>query len=218
MYYKFCPKLEMWYLESYIELSVSKNKKKLDHSYAIYPKRFYKNINLNIDKKYDFIFIGAFLRDNTTQINRKWIIPFINNNFNSNSYLQFTDKKTKENYEIKGKYDHTLYKNGFVPMEVTKAKRNFFDKNYFDKLSQSKFGLCPAGEGIYSMRFYECLMCKCIPIVNTVEETYRSKEESKLDYKYYLSTDKEFIYREDWVEHNYNIFLQYHTLEYFTMK
>ena len=58
-------------------------------------------------------------------------------------------------------------------------------------------------------------MCKCIPIVNTVEETYRSKEESKLNYKYYLSSDKEFVYREDWVEHNHNIFLQYHTLEYF---
>ena len=47
---------------------------------------------------------------------------------------------------------------------------------YFDKLSQSKFGLCPAGGCMYSMRFYECLMCKCIPIVNTVGETYRSKE------------------------------------------
>jgi hypothetical protein len=37
--------------------------------------------------------------------------------------------------------------------------------------------------------------------------------ESKLDYKYYLVNDKEFIYREDCVEHNYAIFLKYHTLE-----
>lgn len=114
-----------------------------------------------------------------------------------------------------GNYDHTLSENGFVPREVSISKRNFFDKKYFDNLSQSKFCLCPGGDAIWSMRFYECLMCKCIPIVNIVKETYRSKEESKLDYKYYLSSDKEFVYREDWVEHNYKIFLQYHTLEYF---
>jgi len=214
MYYNvFCPKLNMWYFESYSELSMSE--KNIDSSYAIYPKRFYKNINLNIDKKYDFIFIGGLSTDIKTHNNRKWIIPFINNNFNCNSYLQFTDKKTKQNYKIMGDYDHTLSENGFVPKEIKREKRNFFDKKYFDNLSQSKFGLCPVGDAIYSMRFYECLMCKCIPIVNTVEETYRSKEESKLNYKYYLSSDKEFVYREDWVEHNRNIFLQYHTLEYF---
>ena len=114
-----------------------------------------------------------------------------------------------------GNYDHTLSKNGFVPKETPMDERNYFDKNYFDNLSQSKFCLCPGGDGMYSMRFYECLMCKCIPIVNKVEETYRSEEESKLNYKYYLSSNTEFVYREDWVEHNYNIFLQYHTLEYF---
>ena len=65
---------------------------------------------------------------------------------------------------------------------------------------------------------YECLMCKCIPIGDTIEETYRSEEESKLGYKYYLSSNNYFVYREDWVEHNYKIFLQYHTLEFFLEK
>ena len=40
MYYNFSPKLDMWYSESYSELSISKSK--IDQSYAIYPKRFYK--------------------------------------------------------------------------------------------------------------------------------------------------------------------------------
>ena len=227
MNYPFCPKLAMWYFEAYSELSISK--KTIDHSYAIYPKRFYKNIKLNINKKYDFIFIGqldhryegGWVRggeSDGTYNKRKWIIPFINNKFNSNSYLQFTDKNTKQNYKIMGNYDHTLSEKGFAPKEcgvgVKHAEMNFFDKKYFDKMSQSKFGLCPAGDSIYSMRFYECLMCKCIPIVSTDEETYRSKEESKLNYKYYLASNSEFVYREDWVEHNYNIFLQYHTLEH----
>lgn len=208
-----CPKLKMWYIEAYEELSIIVSKTDIDSSYAIYPKRFYKNINLNFTKKYDLIFIGGFLTDIKTQNNRKWIIPFIKNNFNSNSYLQFTDAKTKLNYKIMGNYDHTLTEEGFVPKEHPGPRRNYFDKNYFNKLSQSKFGLCPAGDKIYSMRFYECLMCKCIPIVNSVEETYRTEAESKLDYKYYLSSDADFVYREDWVKHNYNIFLKYHTLE-----
>lgn len=105
-----------------------------------------------------------------------------------------------------GDYDYTLLETGFVPKEVE------INKILFNNLAQSKFCLCPAGD---CMRFYECLMCKCIPIVDKIEETFRSEKESKLDYKYYLSSSPEFIYREDWVEHNYKIFLKYHTLEYF---
>lgn len=215
-YYSFSPKLLMWYIDAHKELYDNNllNKLQVDDSYAIYPKTFYKNINYNLEKKYDFTFIGVLLTDNDTFNNRKWIIPFINKYFNDNSYLQFTDKQTKNNYTKMGNYDYTLSQIGFVPKEVEISKRNFFDKKYFDNLSQSKFNLCPAGDSIYSMRFYESLMCKCIPIVDKVEETYRSEKESKLDYKYYLSTSPEFIYREDWVEHNYNIFLKYHTLEY----
>ena len=160
-YYKFSPKLNMWYLESYKELSISKEKVD-DDSYAIYPKRFYKNINLNLKKKYNFLFIGGLLTDKHTQNNRKWIIPFINKNFNNNSYLQFTDKKTKKGHIKMGDYDYSLTEIGFVPKEVIINKRNFFDKKYFNNLSQSKFCLCPAGDSLWSMRFYECLMCKCI--------------------------------------------------------
>ena len=207
------PKLNMWYIEAYEELSIIVSKKDIDHSYVIFPKRFYKNINLNLTKKYDLTFIGGFLTDSETQNNRKWIIPFIKNNFNSNSYLQFTDKNTKLEYKTMGNYDHTLTEDGFVPKETPVPKRNYFDKKYFDNLSQSKFCLCPAGDRMFSMRFYECLMCKCIPIVNSVEETYRTEAESKLDYKYYSTSDDDFVYRKEWVEHNYNIFLKYHTLE-----
>ena len=211
----------MWYFESYSELSISK--KNIDKSYAIYPKRFYKNINLNIDKKYDFIFIGAFSFVSGQEKgynSRKWVIDFAKKIFTNNSLFINTTKNHNLHYEwLKlGTYDKTLEIDSddiMCPKYLPMNKRNVFDKKYFDNLSQSKFGLCPAGDCMYSMRFYECLMCKCIPIVNTVEETYRSKEESKLNYKYYLSSDKEFVYREDWVEHNHNIFLQYHTLEYF---
>ena len=38
-------------------------------------------------------------------------------------------------------------------------------------------------------------------------------KESKLGYKFYLASDKEFVYRSDWAEHNYNLFMKYHTLD-----
>ena len=217
-----CPKLKGLYIESYKEVNIDKKEARVAQSrsvayltsYAIYPKRFYKNINNSQNKIYDFIFIGGLLTDNATYLNRKWILTFIKENFNNNSYLQFTDKETKKQHTKLGNYDYS-HKTGFVPKEVQVKDRNFFDIEYFNNLSKSKFCLCPAGDSIYSMRFYEALMCKCIPIVKTFEETFRSKEESKLDYKYYLTTSINFIYRRDWVEHNYKIFLQYHTLEYF---
>ena len=212
-YYGFSPKLSMWYAESYSEISVPIES--MIYSYAIFPKRVYKSVDLKMERKYYFIFIGALLNDTKTYNNRKWILSFIKKQFNSNSYLQFTDQITRRNYQPSGSYDHTLQQKGFVPKEVPINERNYFDQTYFRKLSQSKFCLCPGGDANWSMRFYESLMCKCIPIVDTIEETYRSKEESHLDYKYYLSSDKEFVYRNDWVEHNYELFLRYHTLEHY---
>lgn len=211
-YYGFCPKLLMWYKEAHQEKEIAISKK-INQAYAIYPKRFYKNIDYSLERKYDFIFIGGFKTDRATLKNRKWIIPFIKKKFNSKSYLQFTDKKTKNKHKKMGNYDVTHKVVGFVPKEVKICKRNLFDKNYFDTMSSSNFCLCPAGDIMYSMRFYEALMCKTIPIINVRAESFRSKAESKLDYKYYLASDTDFIYREDWVEHNYNLFLKYHTLE-----
>ena len=48
MYYNFCPRLKVIYLNSYSELSIEK--KKINTSYAIYSKKFYKNINFNLKK------------------------------------------------------------------------------------------------------------------------------------------------------------------------
>ena len=52
-----------------------------------------------------------------------------------------------------GNYDHTILVKGVVPKYLPKNERNFFDKQYFDNLSKSKFCLCPGGDAIWSMRF-----------------------------------------------------------------
>lgn len=211
-YYNFMKQQKMWYQESHKEKGL--DVKGINEDYSIYPKRIYKNINLGNPKIYDFVFLGSYKFDKETILNRKWIIPFIDKNFNDSSYLQFTDHKTKEKYLPLGSFDYTLKKNGLVPKEMQENKRDIFDKNYYDIMSKSKFCLCPAGDSMWSMRFYDAIMSKSIPIVNHYDEIYRSLAESKLDYKYYLVSDNKFVYREDWVNHNYEILLKYHTLEY----
>ena len=213
----FPPKCLMWYQEAYEEHDCWNEEHLIDYDYVLYPKRFYQTIDkFDDDKIIDYCFIGGFKTDkkNKTLKARIWILDFIRNYMTDKSYLQFTDKKTKQNYEPMGSFDYTLKVSGFVPKEHPVKDRNKFDENYFKTMKKSKFTLCPAGDRNYSMRFYEALMCKSIPIVNSINETFRSKAESKLDYKYFLTTDV-LEYREDWVEHNYSIFLKYHTLEYF---
>lgn len=203
------PKFKYWCNEASRELGI----KNYESDYITFPKKFYDIIeNISKEKIYDFVFIGGLKTDETTFKNRKWILSFIYKYFNKNSYLQFTDKKTKLYYKPIDIYDFTLLKKGFVPKE--NIKKNYFDINYYDNMCKSKFCLCPAGDVNWSYRFFEALICKTIPIVNKKSDMYIEEHYSTLDYKYYLSTSNVFEYRNDWVEHNYNIFMKYHTLKY----
>ncbi len=206
-------RLQIWYEKSYLEKKIKIEK--TDTSYVIIPESFYKKVgNLSNNKIYNFCFIGAINTDKDTLKNRKWIIDFITKYFNDESYLEFTDRRSKMKNKTLGNFDYTLKRNGFTPKQVCLEERGFFDKDYYEKMCQSKFCLCPAGDKMYSMRFYEALMCKTIPIVDKKEETFRTKAESKLDYRYYLRNKKIFKYRKEWAEHNYNLFLKHHTLKY----
>jgi len=208
----YSPKLTMWYVEAFQEIGVKKSIEDIDRRYAIYPKRFYKSVQqFNQNKEFDFCFIGALQIDEATIKRRSWILPFIEENFNHQSYLQFTDRKTKGNYQIKGDYDFTLKRSGFVPKEVKPELRNFFDEHYFRILCSSQFTLCPGGDQNWSMRFYEALMCKSIPIL--LDKTcFRTEYEAKLPYKYFV-VGEHFQYFPDWAQHNYELFLRHHTLE-----
>jgi predicted secreted protein len=193
--------------------------KEVNLNYTLIPKSFYEKVSKLPQKKiYDFNFIGCFLYDLSDHLcrklykNRKWIIPFINERFNSKSYLQFTDEYSKKNVSPMGVFDYSNKENGYLPRKS--KDKLYFDENYYNILCASQFTLCPAGDQMWSMRFYESLMCKSIPIVNKIEETYRTEDESEINYKFYYADDPNIVYREDWVEHNYNLFLQYHTLEY----
>ncbi len=212
-YEQFPPKLYMWFVEAHKEAGCWTDGDPVNTDYALYPRRFYRTVaGFDHEKIFDYCFIGGFKTDDATQANRAWIIDFIQRHFTDESYLQFTDRRTKKDYVPMGRFDRTLLRTGFVPKEHLAEERNKFDDCYFETMARSRFTLCPAGDAFWSMRFYEALMCKSIPIVKNVNETFRSRRESELGYKFYLSTDR-IKYRKDWVEQNYRIFLEYHTLD-----
>ena len=82
---------------------------------------------------------------------------FIKHNFTSDSFLNFTDQETIKNHTTFGDYDRTGLVKGFIPKEHPIEERNFNDSEYYDILCKSQFCLCPAGDSMYSMRFYEAI-------------------------------------------------------------
>ena len=87
-----------------------------------------------------------------------------------------------------------------------------FDANYFEVLCRSKFTLCPAGDASWSIRFYEAILSKSIPIVESPIHTGRNQLEYLIDYKYYQSNENKYVYRLDWAEENYRKFIINQTL------
>lgn len=213
----FSPKLRAWFHQAFLEKRIKKYKQKKD--YAIFPESLKKKVDkISKQKTINFLFVGSFvfnIRPKISLQNRKWVIGFAKKHFDEASYFCNTSKglQLTKGWNKLGNYDKT-YSTAvkfFVPKFHPQKKRNQFDKKYYEKMCASKFSLCPAGDKLWSMRFYESLLCRTIPIVNRKEETYRTEAESKIDYKFYYTTDK-LVYREDWVEHNYNLFVKYHTL------
>jgi hypothetical protein len=185
----------------------------ISENYSIYPRSFYKRIDaMPYEKSIDFCFIGQTSSCIIQTTSRSWINPFVMKHFNATSYLQYN--KEDSSYRSKGVFDYTNKVQGFVPRYHPLGVCDYFDEAYYTVMKKSKFCLCPAGDQPWSMRFVEAIMCKSIPIVKEPFETWRSHAEQKLGYKFYYAHDKEFVYREDWVQHNYELFLRYHTLEY----
>ena len=68
------------------------------------------------------------------------------------------------------------------------------DLSYFRMLARSRFALCPNGDFVWTYRFFESILCRCIPIIEEECELYKG-------YHYYKVGDK-YEYREDWIKEN----------------
>ena len=145
MYYRLTPRLGLLYNEAYQE-AYGKQVESIDHTFAIYPKRFYNNDStIDCNKTIDFLFIGAFkFQDHLQEYgynNRKWIIDFAKSNFTNESLFINTTKNEslKQPWVQLGEYDHTLDSNTahVVPVKLATHDLHKFDTTYFTKMASS---------------------------------------------------------------------------------
>lgn len=84
----------------------------------------------------------------------------------------------------------------------------YIDVEYFKLMKSSFFVLCPKGDYNWSYRFFEAIMCKAIPIIetNAIDKTMEG-------FRFYHKDQSidTYIYSEEIVEFNYNRFLKLHT-------
>ena len=183
---------------------------------AKFSKQYWNEISmLPQNKIHDFCFIGSLQSDNK---NRRWVIEFAKKNFTSNSVFVNTDHDPQ--WVSLGSFDYSNQGFGFCPktMRDNQSKSCQFRRvqentHYFQTMCQSRFCLAPAGDSTWSFRFYEILMCKSLPVVESWHHTYRTKEEANIPYHYILKDhfQTDFPY-ESYVLDNTLLFEQYHLI------
>jgi hypothetical protein len=154
---------------------------------AIFARKYYSDLQkLDDTKKYDFCFIGSI--QSAPKV-REWVITFAKENFTEKSIFINTDNDP--DWKLLGSFDYSHLALGFSPKATNDtqsrdAQYRIISENrfYFETMRKSLYVLCPAGDSAWSFRFYETLMCKSIPVVITWHNTYRTKEESNLQYIY----------------------------------
>jgi hypothetical protein len=220
-----CPKgyagLKYHLEEAYIENNLPLHNLSNDPPFAIFSKKYYNEIdNLDNSKIHDFCFIGSI---NSCYEKRIWVIDFAKKNFTSNSIFINTDP----DWKLIGDFDYSDKNLGYNPkiqkdnqskgVQYRVVSENLF---YFSVMCKSKFILCPEGDAPWSFRFYETLMCKSIPIVESVRHTYRTDEESNIDYQYMLLRENKYtdllnnnLEYSSLVEKNTILFKIFHMLE-----
>jgi hypothetical protein len=205
--------------EALIEKNLNPNDASCRPPIAIFSRKYYNEINeLDHNKIYDYCFIGSI---KTNRQAREWVINFTKTHFTPNSIFVNTDKDP--NWVSLGVFDYSntntntyicpkdLYDNNSKAAQYRVVKEN---REYFEKMCKSKFVLCPAGDAPWSFRFYEVIMCKSIPLVESWHHTYRTAEEANINYKYilYNNIEKTIDY-DDYVNENSKIFENYHLLK-----
>ena len=176
----------------------------------LYPRSFVDAVSkMPGDKINDYCFVGVLYSLDVYR-HRKWIIDFAAHRFTDRSYLLITDRT--ENHTRLGPFDYTnIERDIFVAKEAPGHLKAFFHDHFFRKLRSSQFTLCPAGDAPWSMRFFEAIMCRSIPIVSDVKHMGRNDLERSIGYRVYLP-DANHVYDEDLAEENFQAFLRHQTL------
>lgn len=81
-----------------------------------------------------------------------------------------------------------------------------WDQEYYDKLLENQFALCPDGDFIWTYRFFEAVMCGAIPIIENTCSLYTNFK--CYDMKTPLD---EIVYDQEMVNHNIKYFKKNYT-------
>jgi hypothetical protein len=147
---------------------------------------------------------------------RQWIIPFVKEHFAENDILLISDAPV--DYVSLGPYDHSHKVQGYRPKSHNHQPK--FDSDYYQRMIQSNFTLCPGGDHPWSMRFYEAIMAGSIPVIHLAEDDYHNKDVAfwfdEIGYRYFTldqmihltmsSTELKAI-----ADANYELFMKYQT-------
>lgn len=176
----------------------------------LYPRSFVDRISaMDRTKTHDYCFIGGLYRPETFP-HRRWILEFARRRFSDRSYFLLTDGR--EQHDALGDFDYTHAVDDIrVPKMMAPAERAFFHDHYFKVMSASEFTVCPAGDAPWSMRFFEAIMCRSIPIVSDLSHTGRNELERSIGYRVLLADDVH-EYDKDLAEQNFRTFLRHQTL------
>lgn len=139
-------------------------------------------------------------------------------------------------YEPMGKFDKSLdgY-NATYPFSAYLGRRPHFpkfDELYWKAMVQSNFTLCPHGDNPFSIRFWEAMLAGSIPILLKSEHGHPEVSSRfggyNISWKFYalelprefiqnkndiglIAKSKQFEYRQDWVDANFNNAQRYMT-------
>lgn len=181
----------------------------------LFPKWYMKNFDdISFEKTRDFNFVGIIRFGCHVHKSRLWILDFAKKHFTDKSYFRLNSNEDMEVHEKLGDFDYTFSYEGkrFVDKYMRLGmKRCAFDKEYFSIMCSSQFTLCPVGDQPYSDRFFEAIMSKSIPILEKEHHCGLNEDQRNIGYKFYLLGD-DYVYRQDWVDYNYDLFLKTHTL------
>lgn len=176
----------------------------------LFPRSFVDAVNeMPGEKVHDYCFMGSVYRPELHR-HREWILDFAKHRFTDRSYLHLSEGHGE--HTSLGSFDHTGDdRDVFVPKEVPESQRAFFNPGYFQVLRSSQFTLCPAGDLPWSLRFFETVMCRSIPVISAAEHAGRNDLERAIGYHVYLRA-ADHVYDKDVVEENYRLFLRHQTL------
>jgi len=129
--------------------------------------------------------------------------------FTDNDYFRITDRKSN-----RGAYDKTnTDPGGFRPKGCggTCVK---YDQTYWAAMCQSKFIVCPGGDAPWSFRFYESFFTHAIPVINSLETDWRTRQSTHFINKIgftHATTSGSLDYDEKAAEDNYQKAIKYLT-------